>query len=580
MKWIGFDFETSSPNKYACDIDCCGIVVMHDFRVVTRKFIENKNPNSFQKAIQKMFDTHDGTPVCHNASFDLHLLKRIGVSLKRPCHDTLLMASHWRNDLPSFSLKNLAWVLLEDVHPPLTKILPYAKKGDGATDFYITDAPLHLKKDYCLYDAYLTALLAENLYPLVEDIEAYQMDIRLLPHLLSTEEHGVMVDIPLLESLEAVLKQDVKQHLAFLRKKFGLDESASPMGTALQKYLASSRYKLSTTKTSKITTAAKHLEQYKKDPVIYAVLEVKRKQKILSTFVENFLQAARGNGKFHPGFRQSAAITRRFTCSSLYSDDGTITKGQTQNIPRDKEIRSVIIVPEGFKLLKLDLASIEARLASHAMAVLLDFDFYAKKYRECKNFNLYMFVIETHTPHGKVDKTSPIYQAYKQAVLGILYGIGESTFANSLIENHRLPYSYEEGVAIYRSVLRECPEFRELQRAFTSINRNQGYIVDDFGAVYFLPIEEEYKGVNYYCQGCAGNILKWWWLAIADLIQKNQAKDYIFNTVHDELDMAVFLDESAKQRASAYENVLSRLDRFSLPIIAEASELVDNWGQA
>jgi hypothetical protein len=116
---------------------------------------------------------------------------------------------------------------------------------------------------------------------------------------------------------------------------------------------------------------------------------------------------------------------------------------------------------------------------------------------------------------------------------------------------------------------------------------DQGYIRDDFGAIYYMDPNKMYAAVNKYCQGCAGNVLKWWWLRVDALMDESRplscSHDYVFNTVHDELDAAIVLkggNDLALSRLNAYCDVLDELDIFELPIVAEHSGLVTNWGEA
>jgi hypothetical protein len=162
-------------------------------------------------------------------------------------------------------------------------------------------------------------------------------------------------------------------------------------------------------------------------------------------------------------------------------------------------------------------------------------------------------------------------------VLGIQYGVGVETFHKTMVENFELPYTLEECNHIYETIRKNCPEFASLQKATASIIESQGYITDDFGATYYVPEEERYKGVNYYCQGCAGNILKWWWKR-CDQLSTSHGKDYFFNTVHDELDGAIWRDKGINKRIRGYCDTLKELDMFNLPICAEAS-VGKSWGE-
>jgi DNA polymerase I-like protein with 3'-5' exonuclease and polymerase domains len=97
--------------------------------------------------------------------------------------------------------------------------------------------------------------------------------------------------------------------------------------------------------------------------------------------------------------------------------------------------------------------------------------------------------------------------------------------------------------------------------------------------VYHVPRQERYKGVNYYCQGCAGNVLKMWWLKMREQLAEG---DYVFLTVHDELDMAILRKggkRQAKRRVKRYCDAARDIDLFTLPIVAEPSQLCENWGE-
>jgi DNA polymerase I-like protein with 3'-5' exonuclease and polymerase domains len=248
-----------------------------------------------------------------------------------------------------------------------------------------------------------------------------------------------------------------------------------------------------------------------------------------------------------------------------------------QNVPRGHGIRDAFIVPKGYAFAKFDLASIEARLGAHAMSVFAHDDTFSSRYRQSDQFNIYLHVVRECTGHGEITKKDPLYQAYKHAVLGIQYGVGPDTFAKTLREKFALPYSPLECDAIYAKVKSRFPQFRRLQRAMSSIVEKQGYILDDFGAIYYVPENERYKAVNYYAQGCAGNILKWW---ITEIWKILGPKDYGCNLVHDEIDMALWRDRGAKSRGDSYCKCLEKLDLFSLPITAEWSGLVNNWAEA
>lgn len=581
--WLSLDFETSDQNKYTCQIDRLCLLW---FNIKTGKIIKtydacwrnNFNPTSL---VREMLSSASHI-VAHNAGFELHLLRRLNVVLKGEIHDTYQMAKHYRNDLPAYDLKSLSWWFFGDLYLPLTKVREWIHEhnmvGEDDLEFDMTKVPDKLVHNYCLHDDEMTAKLAHYLYPRVKDNYAYQLDTELIPIVERTENNGITVDIPYLKRFVHLGKRRINYNLRGAADSFGVDLSErKPTGNALREHLAG-RGERRTTAKGAVRSDDVVLRDHRDSQGVRNVERVRSVQKQVSTYALNILSVAnKTSGKFHPSLHQSAAITRRFRSSGMYGDNGIIAKGNVQNFPRGPGIRTGIVAPPGYGFGKMDLASIEPRLGAHAMATFIGFDYYCEKYKADPKFNMYLHVIENHTDHGRVTKANPIYQAYKSGVLGVQYGVGVKTFHRTLVEQHELHYTLEECGEIYNTIRHECPEFSKLQRAVSSIVESQGYIEDDFGARYYVP-EGAYKGVNYYCQGCAGNVLKWWWIEVERLMVGTQ--DYVFASVHDELDCAILRDRTAARRLQSYCDVLGKLDLFSLPIRAETSGLVDNWAEA
>ncbi|MFA5936553.1 MAG: DNA polymerase [Candidatus Paceibacterota bacterium] len=576
--WIAFDFETSSQNRYACKIDrvCVCSFDMKGRTSVLDYSMRGNVTGTLADVMSLPFPK-----VAHNAAFDLYLMEhRLGIKVAGEVHDTYLMAKHWRNDLPAYDLKSLSWWLFGDLYTPLTKLRQWIHehnmKGEDDIEFDMTQCPDKLVHNYCTHDVEMTAKLTQLLYPKVCDNYAYKLDTKAIRLTMEAEAAGITIDTEFYKRFRHLGKRRINRNLHTASEIMEVPEGRKPTGNALRERLAE-RGETRRTLKGRIKADEVVLRDHKDDRGIRAVVRVRTDQKQVSTYVENILAAAGGTGKFHPNLRQSAAITRRYRSSDFHGDNGVITKGNVQNFPRGEGIRSGIIVPKGYAFVKLDLASIEARLGAHAMSVFLDFDFYCKKYKADDKFNIYLHVIEEHTDHGKVSKKDPLYTAYKHGCLGIQYGVGVRTFHRTMVDNFELPYTLEECNHIYQTIRHECPEFVALQRAVSSLVEEQGYVEDDFGARYYVP-EGAYKGVNYYCQGCAGNVLKWWWGEVDELMEGT--KDYVFNTVHDELDAAVMRGRAAEGRVRAYCDTLKELDLFDLPITAETSGLVENWGVA
>lgn len=578
--WIALDFETSDPNKYACKIDR---VCAAKFNIKTGKVLNRIDHNLRRDSNVRLCGEDLQCPVVvHNASFELHLMeRRLSIPIKGELHDTYLMAKHFRNDLPAYDLKSLSWYFLGDLYTPLTRLREWIHKhnmkGEDDIEFDMTKCPDNLVHDYCMHDVKMTAKIASLLYKEVRDNYAYQQDAEMLRVNAGVEASGITVDVPYLKKFGSLGRRRVRRNLDQAAERLRVEDGKKPTGHALRRHLSDlgegRRTPTGMTRADDVV-----LRDHALSSPVRAVQRVRRDQKLVNTYARNILAVVNEKGVFHPNLAQSAAITRRYRSWNMYGDNGMIVKGQVQNVPRGSGIRTGFIVPPGFAFVKLDLASIEARLGSHAMSVFLGEDWFAKQYREKEGFNIYLHVVEECTGHKGITKKDNIYEAYKHGTLGVQYGVGINQFYRTLHDKFHLPYTVSKCDAIYQSIRRKFPVFHALQRAVSSLVETKGRLYDDFGAVYYLPPSERYKGVNYYCQGCAGNVFKWWVLRMDKLMRGTQ--DYMFNFVHDEVDVAVKRELGARGRVRMYCDVLKELDIFEVPIVAESSGLCDNWEEA
>lgn len=585
MRWAAFDFETSDQNKYACKIDSVSIgefdYVTGRIRKMTDVVFSGMNPWEELSAAVQGIDVF----VAHNADFDLYLMEeRCGVRLPR-VEDTYLMAKHWRNDLQAYDLKTLAWLLFGDTYQPLLRLrkwihdrnLKLSGEDDPDLGFDMTVPPRSLVDPYRRHDVKVTARLVSLLHPNVKDSYAYQMDTEFIRTNMEIQKRGIHLDIPLLRRMKKLGRRRIRRNTKQAADLMDVDtDGRKPTGNALRERLAD-RGESRKTRTGMVKADDVILRDHTDDPAVRSIRRVRRDTKEIGTYIDNLLLVGGPEGFFHPNLVQSAAVTRRWRSWDMYSPHGRVVRGQVQNITRGPGIRSAFVVPDGYGFVKLDLASIEARMGAHAMAVFLNERWFAERYCRDPRFNIYIHVASVCAGLD-VDKKTDIYQAYKHACLGNQYGVGMEKFYRILHDKFELSYNKDESAHIYRSVQREFPVFRDLQRAVSSIIETQGCIMDDFGAVYYVPKSEQYKGVNYYCQGCAGNVLKWWGIRLVPLMRKN--RDWVFNIVHDEFDAAVRRGRDSRSRIKAYCGVLDGLDIFELPITAEASGMCDNWGEA
>lgn len=578
--WTVLDFEASSTNKLSCRIAGVGIST---FDIETGKMRESQYIPTERIGRSEI----RGPVTMFNADYDLHLCRRVGIEITSEVHDVYLMAKHYRTDFPSYSLKSLSWYFFGDVYLPLLELRQWLRahaESDDEDTMDLTKAPPHLVAAYCKHDLMNTARLAAWFWPYVQANWAYKLDNGCVPLSMEMEKEGIVADLDYFKRLSRLGKRRMRYNRRKARERMNLDEGVNPMGKALREHLADLGEDRETP-THQVKADDSVLRDWKdEDNAIAAVRRVRKDQVLVQTFAKNILAASNpmGDGHlgvFHANFMQSAAVTRRFRCSGLYNQKGVQTKGQVQNFP--DEVREGITVPPNYDFYKMDLASIEARVFSSFMELLMNEGAFAHEYRLDPFFNVYLHVIEKCTGEGKVTKKHELYTPYKHGTLGRLYGSSAKRFSKQLRDDFELDYTRADCEEIYRNIDRRFPFIRRFQRLMCGIVEEKGVVLGPFGEVYHVPRSEAYMAVAYTCQGSATMVLRWWWLHLWERMK--DTLDYIFCTVHDEFDLAAHKaggKRAQRKRVQGYADVLDRLDLFGLPIKAEVSGPVRNWREA
>jgi len=570
--WYAIDFETSSTNRYSCKIAGVGVCV---FDIETGKVRSTDYYDEHSFHLMFSYGKLDAPCVFHGGSFDLYLLHRACHKLElSEVHDTYLMAKHFRNDWPAYGLKFLSWYLWADPYLELARVRNWLRAHESNDDEFTMDLslpPAKLVGAYCIKDVVQTAKLACEFWPHVKDNPAYHEDRRFLPSVVDIESWGLHADVEFYSEYKRKGGRRAKYNRTKAAERMGTERN--PMGDALRDHLHDLG-ETRTTATGKTQADDVVLRDWKKkDSVMGSVGRVRKDEKNISTYVDNILAVVGEDGIFHPHIMQSSAITRRARSAGFYGDNGVQRKGNIQNFP--PVMREGITARQGYDFYVMDLSSIEARMFSAFMELLMDEDTFAEMYRKDPDFSPYLLVVERCTHHGKITKSHELYMPYKHGTLGRLYGSSAKRFSIQLRDDFELDYSIRDCEAIYASIDREFPFIRRFQRMVTQIIEDQGYIMDPFGAVYYIPESEAYKGVAHVCQGCAGGVLKWWGNRIVPMMKK--ADDHIANQVHDEYDVEAHHDRGTLGRMIRYAYVLRGLDLFDLPIRADVKGPLPHW---
>ncbi len=275
--------------------------------------------------------------IAHNASFDSAY---IGQPVTR-FEDTMLIA--YLLDLP-IGLKELSWTILGKPLKTLRQVLGNDTMAEHRAEV----------EEYNRQDAEATLLAYQRMVlpPKLEKLYR-EVDKPLVPILAAMEHNGLLVDREYLGKMKVDLTEEVALATASVVESTGIVNPQST--TQLIKYLHSrgiTTAKL-TDKGNTSTDEAALLSIRHLDPeLIDAILVIRSDQKLLSTYVEDWLHRTESDSYIHPQFSQVATRTRRL---ASFDPDG-------QNIP--PAIQKAVIAPPGYVLVEFDADQIEMRIAA------------------------------------------------------------------------------------------------------------------------------------------------------------------------------------------------------------------------
>lgn len=296
----------------------------------------------------------------------------------------------------------------------------------------------------------------------------------------------------------------------------------------------------------------------KKDyPLISQYLEWKESVTLVSA-VEKLLESIGPDGRIHAGYRQMGAETGRLSCAGP----------NLQQVPREKEFRSLFIAAEGYTLIVADFSQVELRMAAELSG-------------EERMRAAYAAGRDLHTETAALiagvkqeDVTKAQRQSAKVANFGLLYGAGPATLRRQAVSQYGIDMELEEAKVLVEGFRDAYPQLykwqqQEGQRTSVAINTATGRrrMLVGFNDKYTTRI-------NTQVQGSAGDIAKLAiWLLWRHLLQAPQDEARLIAMVHDEIVLEV-REEHAQKWAellkSSMEGAGAQICRH-VPIVAEVS---------
>lgn len=552
---FAFDFETTTADPLSMKEQQAIVGISFSWKKGTACYLpighKTYGANWKPEVLVKFKDLFEGDKlkIAHNAKFETHWLKKMGINLTMPIFDPLLGVNLMREKYPELGLKplvdqvfNYSMLTYEEITGTVQEwtgeyYKSGAKKGQKK---YTTrqrtfdEVPVDARcleytcadSDWALQltDVVMEDLKKEGLYELCT-----ALDIPLMLCLVDLELNGFHTDPERFQDLKQVAERKIKELddaiMAEIRLQLRLPDDGSeiivPVGKKPKPFNLNSSDHLgwllfdqlqlpiiNRTDSGKPATNAETLEKLEKKvniPLFKLIMELKKYQKLMSTYLEGnngsgYIPHIRESNRIHSTIDQVFVRTGRFSSSSP----------NLQNVPRANNdvlgIRSCFIAPpeeralagEDTLYLFCDYSQIELRVfAWYAQepAMLDAFhrgqDLHGRTAWEMYNLGREPFEIDgiLHDPIEvhEVSSKAPVYRQYAKAInFGIIYGLTAQGLANDLWLDTS-DEAIRKGQALLTRYLSTYTQVETQQKKFIAEARRNGYAQTMFGRRRVLP---------------------------------------------------------------------------------------------
>lgn len=565
---VALDTEATGLDK---DTDHARLVQLGDARQAYVIPIENDGWGGLVVELLRRFE---GDVVAHNRPYDdAMLFNSLGVRLPSDrTHDTRLKA-HVLESTHSLALKNLAKRHVDPRAGVLQDDLSDVFQRGGWTWATI---PWNVEQ-YWFYagmDTILTYQLDDVLDPLVraEAPRSYEIELAVSYVAERMERRGVLVDQEYTRSFTDELSRYMEQAEAWCRSTYGVYPGSNQQvikalradGVEFSKYTEAGKLSLD----KYVLGAIDH-------PLAQTVLGRRQAQKMVSTYLNNYLDMSRRDGRIHPSINTVGGTGKNpfepGGSSGVRTGRMSMSDPNLQNVPirgkAGKKLRRCFVAEEDHTWVKCDADQIEMRMMAHMSgdqrmrdAFLSEGDFFVNIARQ-------LFA------DPDFQKSDPRRQLVKNGGYAKIYGAGIPKFAATAGVSEDVARPFMQSFdAMFPDVLRWI---RQVEREATQRLADEGdaYVrspitnrrhVADAGKLYTL--------VNYVIQGTAGEVLK------MKMIEADAAGlgDFMRLPVHDEIDLEVPNDLLEDALATLHDVVND--DQLMTVPLTWSSETGPNWG--
>ena len=504
-------------------------------------------------AVRPLLESPDLGKCAHNANYDVTVLANHGVHCRNVDFDTMI-AAHLLSK-GALGLKNLALNVLGEEMTPITQLI-----GTGRKQVTFDQVDIEAAVPYAAADADMTGRLRGTLSgqldnlgltPLLEDLE-----MPLVPVLVTMQSHGIKVDAGALHEMSRDLNQQMQQVEQALYDSIGHTvniNSPLQLSDLLFKELGLPRTKR--TKTG-YSTDANSLEGLKGvHPVVDNILEFRQISKLKSTYVDALPEMINPRtGRIHTSYNQTGSATGRISSSDP----------NLQNIPirteLGRQVRKAFVAensPE-WLLFSADYSQIELRVLAHLSqdAGLLE------AFRRGEDIHSSTASLMFEVPINEV--TSDMRRIAKVLNFGVIYGLSPHGIAQ------QTEFSREEGARFIEDYFSRYPGIQEYLENVKTTTRETRYVETVMGRRRYLPDinasnfnvrgAAERMAINMPIQGTAADIMKLAMIRVQRRLEEEKLQAKMLLQVHDELVFEVPQEELEAIKELVFDEMPAALE--------------------
>lgn len=532
----------SYPSVLALDTETEGNNVLGQWSVAYRNKDGRLNVERYYGA--RRDKTFDQPVVMHNAKFDIRVLEKAGMKVPGNVHDTMVAA--YTLDLGQLDAKDSTKDNSGSRMVGGLGLKYLARRHLGAemkTWKEIKDHP-EVLAEYNDMDSIATYLLWEKWEPELPE-HYFTIDMPLVQVLMAMEDKGIAIDPDFLVEYAKGLDEQLAK----------LDCPVNPYSNQqIQSYvygtLGIEPWKFTE---SKAPSTDEDVLSKIDDPIVKQILRFRELHKDKRTYVENYIEGSKDDGRIHPEFKQVRTATGRLSCANP----------NLQNVDKDGDMRKLFVASEGMKLVRLDYKQLEFIV----LAALLQDSTILEMLGEGYDFHT---MTERLTGKARTD--------IKPANFATIYGAKEWTISKEL------GITIREAKELQQLIFSKMPALKRYIDQQREIAHSEKQVINHFGrkrridAMYARDwrIREhgERQTINMPVQSAAAEVVK---LAMIDLHYKHHAP--ILLQVHDELIFEVPEREAEDyaQWLREYVPTITQINGISFPVDVGTGS---NWKEA